>query len=63
MLVESVHVIRHLFCLTRNLDNDRSLSNSNDRSLVKSYDKTSFFLKQIKHNLIKQIIHIILFGN
>ena len=34
-LVESVHVTRHLFSLTRDMDNDRSLSNSNDRSLVK----------------------------
>ena len=36
ILVESVHMTRHLFCLTPNLDNDRSLSNGNDRSLVES---------------------------
>ena len=77
-LVKSVHVIRHLFCLTRNFDNDRSLSNSNDRSLVQSSYNTSFyktikhnfvkssyntsFYKTIKHNFIKQIIHIICSG-
>ena len=40
-LVESIHVTRHLFCLMCNLDNDRSLFNSNDRSLVKSCYKTN----------------------
>ena len=50
-LVETVHMTRHLFCLTRNFTNDRSLVNANDWSLVKSCDKTN------KHHLIKQIIH------
>ena len=49
-LVESVHMTRHLFCLTRNFDNDRSLSNANDRSLVKSCYKTSFY--KINENII-----------
>ena len=42
-LVESVHATRHLFCLTRNFDNDWSLPNANDRSLVKSCYKSSFY--------------------
>ena len=50
--VESIHVTRHLFCLTRHFDNDWSLSNADDRSLaVHLFHWKKYFQEPIKEHL------------
>ena len=55
---ERIHVTRHLFCLTRNFTNDRSLVKLCCKTSFYKTDKTSSYKTKYTHHFVRALVKL-----